>query len=528
MAATRAIRRGKILQVGLDREDGSPLYRQVYQNIRSSILNGRLGPGTRLPSTRHLAGDLGVARSTVVQAFEQLRAEGYIQAFRGAATCVRRSLPDAHVRSAPATTAATQSRREARISERAQRMLRSPHRSVWTVGRPPRAFRAGVPAVDVFPVDTWGRILARRWARTSSRHLAYADPFGYQPLRDAVAEYLRAARGVRCSPEQVLIVSGSQQAIDLSARVLLDPGDTVWLEDPGYHGARGAMAGAGAIVAPIPVDENGLIVSEGRKRAPHAKLAFVTPSRQLPLGSTMSLERRLELIAWAADRAWILEDDYDSEFRYATKPLAALQGLDDSGCVLYTGTFSKVMFPSLRLGYMVVPEPLIEAFAAARHFSDYHSAYIDQAAMTDFMVDGHFERHIRRMRAIYQERQGILIEAARRELSPYLRIEPADAGMTLIAWLNGLDDVDVSKAAAEAGVDVLALRPFTIEQPIPPGILLGYSGVAERDIQSGVTQLATVLRDLEPDAGSRRNGYVRNGDAKSILQRARSDRLTRP
>ena len=210
----------------------------------------------------------------------------------------------------------------------------------------------------------------------------------------------------------------------------------------------------------------------------------------------MSLERRLELLHWASDRAWILEDDYDSEFRYATRPVAALQGLDDVGCVLYTGTFSKVMFPSMRLGYLVVPESLIEPFAAARHFMDYHSAYLDQAAMTDFMVDGHFERHIRRMRAIYQERQGILVEAARRELSEYLRVERADAGMTVIGWLQNLPDAEVTQAAGRAGIDVLPLSPFCIARSIPPAVLLGYSGVGEKDIREGVTKLAAVFHEL--------------------------------
>ena len=502
---TDTLRRGRILQLSLDPHNTDPLYRQVYQSIRSAILGGRLLPGTRLPSTRHLAKDLGVARSTVVQAFEQLRAEGYIQAFRGAATCVRKSLPDLHLRSTPVKPSSGMTRRQAIISERASRMLASPHRSVWTLSRPPRAFRAGVPAVDVFPMDIWGRILARRWSKTSSRQLAYGEPFGSRPLRDAVADYLRAARGVRCKAEQVIIVSGSQQAIDLTSRVLLNPGDEAWLEDPGYHGARGALTGAGARIVPVPVDDGGLVVSEGRRRAPLAKLAFVTPSRQLPLGVTMSLERRLELIDWAAERAWILEDDYDSEFRYATRPLAALQGLDDVGCVLYTGTFSKVMFPSLRLGYLVVPESLIDAFAAARHFADYHSAYIDQAVMTDFMVDGHFERHIRRMRSIYQERQSVLIDSVRRDLSDHIRVNPDDAGMTVIGWLQNLPDTTVVQAAAGAGIDLLALSPFCIERTIPPAVLLGYSGVREKDIREGVTKLAAVFGELPvPSRSTRR------------------------
>ena len=295
-----------------------------------------------------------------------------------------------------------------------------------------------------------------------------------------------------------MMVAGSQQAIDLCARVLLDPGDLVWLEDPGYHGARGAFAAAGASVVPVPVDENGLDVAAARERAPTARMAFVTPSRQLPLGMTMTLARRLELLQWANESdAWILEDDYDSEFRYASRPIAALQGLDACGRVLYTGTFSKVMFPALRLGYLVVPEPLIEAFTAARHFADYHSPYLEQMVMADFIVEGHFERHIRRMRAIYQERQEVLVESAARELAGRIAVAPADAGMTLIGWLQpGDDDVGICGAAARAGVDVLPLTPFATSRRIDPGLLLGYSGVREDEIREGVIRLAAVFEGV--------------------------------
>lgn len=493
---TATLHRGRILQVPLDRTSQDPLYRQIYATIRAGILSGQLPARTRLPSTRDLAGDLRVARSTVVQAFEQLRAEGYVEGIVGAATCVSRSLPDLHTRPVTPTRQAGAVRRPVALSERGRRILATSGRSQWVLGRPPRAFRAGVPAVDVFPVEVWGRILARRWSRTSSRLLAYGEPFGYQPLRAAVADYLRAARGVRCTPDQVFIVSGSQQAIDLCARVLLDPGDAAWLEDPGYHGARGALSAAGARIVPVPVDAEGLAVSEGRKRAPDARLAFVTPSRQLPLGVTMSLARRLELLEWASGRAWILEDDYDSEFRYASRPLAALQGLDTAGCVLYAGTFSKVMFPAMRLGYLVVPEALIDAFAAARHVADYHSPYLEQAAMADFIADGHFERHIRRMRAIYQIRQAVLVEAAEHELSEYLEVERADAGMTLLAWLRRHDDAAVTRAAAQAGIDVLPLSLFRAEHPLRPALVLGYSGVGEHDLRAGVTALGRVFQAM--------------------------------
>ena len=311
-------RRGRILAVAIDQKSGQPLYRQIYSHVRQCILDGRLAPGARLPSTRQLAADLRVSRSTAVQAYEQLRAEGYIEGLGGAETRVSGALPDSFVRAGAREPDQPVPLRTSLVpSSRARATMAALRRSSPPTGLGPRAFRAGVPAVDVFPVDTWGRIMARRWSRTPARDLSYGDPFGYRPLREAVADYLRAARGVRCTADQVMITAGSQQALDLAARVLIDPGDKVWLEDPGYHGARGAFTAAGASISPIPVDNEGLDVLAGRTLAPDAKLAFVTPSRQLPLGSTMSLARRLALLEWAtATRAAIFEDDYDSEFRY--------------------------------------------------------------------------------------------------------------------------------------------------------------------------------------------------------------------
>ncbi|MBC7897646.1 MAG: PLP-dependent aminotransferase family protein [Cytophagaceae bacterium] len=497
------LRRGRILRVALDRASANPLYRQIYSSIRSDILTRQLPRGSRLPSTRDLAEDLEVARSTVVLAFEQLRAEGYLTGVPGAATCVSLSVPDEHLHPATVDGPNGMARRRSAPSRRGSAIIEAAQRSAWAIGRTPRAFRVGVPAVDIFPVGQWGRLMARRWAKTNSRQLAYSAPFGYMPLRTAVAEYLRGARGVRCTPEQVLIVAGSQQAIDLCARVLLDPGDRVWMEDPGYHGARGAFIGAGAEVVPVPVDAEGLAVREGIARAPDARLAFVTPSRQQPLGMTMSLARRFELLAWAGEAGWILEDDYDSEFRYASRPLAALQGLDQAGCVLYSGTFSKVMFPSLRLGYLVVPDALVDNFAAARHLTDYHSPYLEQAVMADFMHEGHFERHIRRMRSTYRARQHVLVESARRELNDFLRLDAADAGMSLIGWLHHHDDEALAVMAERAGVDVMPLSRLATGRPVDPGILLGYAGVDESQIRAGIHTLRDVLHRCPPRSNRR-------------------------
>jgi len=489
-------RRGRILAVAIDQKSGQPLYRQIYTHVRQCILDGRLAPGARLPSTRQLAADLRVSRSTAVQAYEQLRAEGYIEGLGGAETRVSGALPDSFVRTGPREPDSTITPLRSSLvpSTRARATLAVMRRHNPPFGLGPRAFRAGVPAVDVFPVDTWGRIMARRWSRTPARDLAYGDPFGYRPLREAIADYLRAARGVRCTADQVMVVAGSQQALDLTSRVLLDQGDKVWLEDPGYHGARGAFTAAGATIIPVPVDQDGLDVMAGRTLAPDARLAFVTPSRQLPLGSTMSLPRRLALLEWAsASRAAIFEDDYDSEFRYASRPLPALQGLDRAGCVLYAGTFSKVTFPSMRLGYLVVPPSLIDVFGAARHFADFHSPFLEQAVMTDFIVEGHFERHIRRMRAIYHERQVLLVNLARERLGGLLDVRPADAGMTVVGWLGGgLDDVATARAAERAGLHVLPLSPLAV-RPLPPALLLGYAGVRDDEIRDGVNRLAIVL-----------------------------------
>jgi GntR family transcriptional regulator / MocR family aminotransferase len=495
---------GRIVRVEIDHDSRVPLYRQVYAHLRADILEGRLPAGARLPSTRTLSRDLRVSRSTVTLAYDQLRAEGYVEGAQGAATRVRSTLPDRATRAASAsrtTAPRTAASRAAppfagRVSRRGRAVVEVPVGMAHVVGRAPRAFRSGVPAVDVFPVDTWGRLLARRWRRSTAGLLAYGDPFGFRPLREAIAHYVAAARGVRCDADQVIVVSGSQQGIDLSARVLLDPGDAVWLEDPGYFGARGALVAAGARLVPVAVDESGLDVTAGRAAAPDARMVHVTPSRHLPLGMTMSLARRLALLEWAASAgAWVFEDDYDSEFRYASQPLSALQGLDTHGCVVYAGTFSKVMFPAMRLGYLVVPHAALDAFRALRVFTDYHSAYLEQAVMADFMAEGHFERHIRRMRAVYVERQAALVAAARAHLSEWLTVVPADAGLTLIGWLpDGWDDAAVARAAADDQIDVLALSAFCMERRLPPGLLLGYSGVRSDELEAGARRLTQTLR----------------------------------
>jgi GntR family transcriptional regulator/MocR family aminotransferase len=494
-------RRGRIVLVSIDQQSTIPLYQQIYCSIRTQILDGGLPAGSRLPSTRQLASDLDLARSTVVQAYEQLRSEGYIAGILGAGTRVSASPPDLHLHSREGTPIPSSTRALGAVARRVPALIEAASLQSLSTGRPPKAFRAGVPATDLLPVLVWSRLLSRRWGRSTPRQLSYGEPLGFAPLRAAIADYLGGARGVRCTAGQIMIVSGAQQAIDLCARVLLDAGDRVWLEDPGYHGARGAMLAAGADITYVPVDDQGIVVQAGIAAAPNARLAYVTPSRQLPMGVEMSPSRRRALLEWArTNGSWIIEDDYDSEFRFASQPLPALQGQDSSGSVIYIGTFSKVMFPAMRLGYVVVPDALVDAFAATRHFMDYQSPFLEQAVMSDFMTEGHLERHIRRMRAMYSDRQAVLVDVARRELAGALNVMPSDAGMTLVGWLPQHDDAMVAQAASRVGVDTTALNRFSVRHRAPSGLLLGYAGVCEADIKDGVHTLARMFSAMRATA----------------------------
>ncbi|NJL04008.1 MAG: PLP-dependent aminotransferase family protein [Chloroflexaceae bacterium] len=479
----------------LNPEDDTPLHRQLCDRLREAILSGTLRAGTRLPGTRTLATELGISRNTVVNAFEQLLAEGYVTGKIGSGTYVACKLPDTLLQVGNVTDPPKLNDPHGRNLSRRGRMVASAYICEPHDHGPPSAFRLGVPAVSEFPIALWSRLVARYWRQSPAELLSYGSSAGYYPLREAIASYVGPARGVRCTPQQVIIVSGSQQGVDLAARLLLDPGDSVWVETPGYRGARAALQGAGARPIPVPVDEQGLVVEVGQQREPYARLAYVSPSHQYPTGAVMSLPRRLQLLEWAdqAD-AWVLEDDYDSEYRYSGRPISALQGLDRSERVIYIGTFSKVLLPTLRLGYLIVPPDMAGAFANARKIADIHSPLVDQAVLTDFINEGHFSHHLRRMRTLYAERQRVLLEAARQALDGVLTINHNETGMHVVAWLPaGVSDQAVCEHLLLHGIYTRALSSDCLE-PIPRGgLLLGYAALTPEQIWAGVQRMREVL-----------------------------------
>ena len=457
------------LRLPLDRHSASPFYQQVADRIRAAIRSRVLQAGERLPSSRNLASLLATSRGTIDLAYGVLASEGYIVGRGAAGTVVAAGATSV----SPLHPTATARSRSGTVAP----------------------FQMGLPALDAFPTQLWARATARHARTLASDAMVVGDPAGYAPLRQAIASYVAVARGVRCQPEQVIVTSGFQAALGLITRALLTPGDEAWCEDPGYFMARLGLQAAGARVVAVPVDHEGLVVETGVARAPRARLAYVTPAHQAPLGTSLSRRRRRALLAWAASAgAWIVEDDYDSEFRYGSPPLPSLASIDGDGRVLYVGSFSKVLFPGLRLGYVVVPPPEVDRVRRLYELLYRDRAALPQAIVADFMMTGQFARHIKRMRALYAERRAALADALEKLLGTRLTIQLRDGGMHLFAALSaGDDDVHVAERAQAAGLAPAPLSPWVAEHRCAPALLLSFTNIAPGSALPVVRRLARAL-----------------------------------
>ncbi|MEP6730096.1 MAG: PLP-dependent aminotransferase family protein [bacterium] len=473
--------------VPVDRSAATPLHRQIYDGLRHAILAGLLRGGQRVPSTRVLATELDVSRLPVLTAYEQLLHEGYLHGRIGSGTFVSVVLPDDAMRASPLS--------RSRARNVAPKRIRPKHPRPRDEGGL-RPFRVSLPALDEFPHVLWSRLVARHAHSLSPAHMAYGDPAGLGVLRSAIAEHVRTARAVACEAEQVLVVSGSQAALRLCATVLLTRGDRVALEDPGYPGARAALGTSGAELAPIAVDDEGIDVAALRRAGARVRAAYVTPSHQYPLGASMSAARRLALLDWAEQRrAWLIEDDYDSEYRYVSRPLGALQGMDMQGRVIYIGTFSKVLFPAMRVGYVIVPRPLWDAFVSAREALDIFSPTLYQLALADFLREGHFVRHLRRMRAVYLRRRDALLEGLATHCAPKLVVHNADAGLHVATLLpDGVDDITLVERMTARGLAGTALSTCYAGKVRRSGLLLGFGGSREPELLDATRILGELLR----------------------------------
>ncbi|VVE27108.1 GntR family transcriptional regulator [Pandoraea communis] len=472
---------------------GVPTYRALYERIRDGILSGKLAPSSRLPSTRALASELGVARGTVEAAYERLVAEGFVVGRGAAGSRVNPQLDGTRLGAAakaiPPQANATRSHRpEAATGEKSDSPTlpghaqpENPSSIALNAFGMPLPLQNGLPALDEFPRKLWARLAARHARHLSPEGLHYQSAIGWAPLREAIAGYLAIARGIHCEPGQIIVTAGYQGALASIARVLLRPGDAVWCEDPGYFRAQEALRMSRAALVPVAVDHDGLDVAAGERAAPDARLAVVTPSHQSPLSVTLPLARRLALLAWAqAHDAWIVEDDYDSEFRYTGAPLPALKSLDGGERVLYAGSFSKVLFPGLRLGYLVVPPALCDAFIASASLSSPAQGWIEQATVTDFITQGHFSRHIKRMRQLYGERRAALAQALREHLPGRIELAQQAGGMHLLGWLAPhRHDRALCRTAFRHGIAPGALSFFSLTRQLPPALVMSFTNVPE-------------------------------------------------
>lgn len=478
----RPLQRRAVIEIGIERNDAEPLQSQIARQIRDSVLNGRLKPRAKLPSTRGLAEELGVARATVVEAYEQLAGEGYIDSRRGSGTQVATELPEQLL--TPPAQRGPAGRPAGRVPGR----------------EPARPFRSGLVDWDHFPHDEWGKLLGRTWRNPSIALLEHNDPFGWLPLREAIARHLFEWRGISCEAGQLIITAGGSDAFDLMVRALFAEGDHIWLEEPGYPTAQRVFRQGGLKSISVGIDAEGLKVEEGVRKAPKARAAFVTPARHYPTGVTMPLSRRLELLDWAREaKAIIIEDDYDSEYRYVGRPLPALSSLDRSSSVIYSGTFSKVFSPIVRLGYIVVPQSMVEAFREARSTHGAPPSLLAQPALAEYLASGAFAVHIRRMRRIYAARRLKLIEALQPGDGKLFTLEASPAGLMVLLRLDAAsDDEAICRMLAAHRIEAQPLSTHYSGRARQQGLLLGFAGFAEKQLVDSAGLLLRLMRDRKP------------------------------
>ena len=476
-----------------DRSVEVPLHRQVYQGFRAAILSGKLRPGQMVPSSREFAADHGISRFPVLHAYAQLMAEGYFETRAGAGTYIASNLPE---RLMSVTTDARPKRNGVAGPRNVSRRSRLyPAVDFHRASRIWGPFHVHQPAFEQFPFRIWSALINRHSRNPGARTIHDIDPMGSLRFRKAICDYLGSSRAVHCEPDQIMVVSGSQQALDITARVLLDSGDSVWVEEPGYKLGLAVFEAAGCRLIPVPVDKEGMDIGRGISLKKDVRAALVTPSHQYPLGSTMSASRRMQLLDWSqSSGSWIIEDDYDSEFRYESRPISSLQGMDTNARVIYIGTFSKVMFPSVRVGYIVIPTDLVERFAAVRFAMDIFPPYLHQEVLTDFMLEGHFGAHVRKMRQVYKERRQALVDCLEKEFGGQLTIHGAEAGMHVAVTLpEGYLDTEIAARAANDGLSLYTISQYCRSKPALQGFVLGFGSTYVEEMAKAVGKLRAAI-----------------------------------
>ena len=497
---TRRKRRHSIIafeMVRLDRDAAEPLHQQLYRQIRDELVSGSFNHNSsRLPSSRSLAADLGISRLTVNLAFSKLTSEGYLQSRIGSGTFVASSLPETFL-SAHAPKKERLTERPPRLAERVKNLpdKRSGKQFDYGIAGPPGvSFVPAVSALDEFPIEIWERLRAEVLTRKGAHLLQYASSRGDVDLRKAIATYLCDYRGARCRPDQIIITAGTQQAMMIAATALVNRGEVAWIEDPGFYQARRAFSFAGATVVPRPVDREGIVIAH-RSKQPPPKIIYVTPSHQFPLGMTMSFSRRTALVDFAREHdAYIFEDDHNSEFRFTGPPLPCLQGLDNSGRVIYAGTMSKILYPSLRIGYLLAPEQLVDPMIKIRAVMDQHSPAIDQATLAQFMTEGHFLSHIKRMRKLYSDRRDFFVEQFNSLLKKHFVLQIPEAGLHFVAWVRRKIDLPIiTRVCADVGIRPSPLSSCYMKEPLQPALTFGFAAWSRAQIREGLTKFASTL-----------------------------------